>query len=275
MASVTMEQMKVLLDGQTQSIEKSIKEQIKALDDKYDAKIKLIHEQQVKDKKEIDDKLAILFKELRDEDKDGNDKKRSRSVGAKPKDDIKDEVRVKLEKRVTVSGFMNNSTKDERETPINQFLGGLGTITNYGEHKVFAKGATGSEVVIEFSSKEVAKQFVMDNMKEIKAFKVKGKVGETRTTFFNRYLDEDQWKVYHATRLLAASLAGKMSHLVFKALKHKGIISINDFDAIKIKVGMDGNMDFKPLKQNIEDVGEEGLEVKLKGIISEFSAKFE
>jgi hypothetical protein len=184
-------------------------------------------------------------------------------------------VRAKLEKRVTVSGFLNNSSKEDRESPMNKFLGGLGTIANYGDYKVFAKGATGSEVVIEFSCKEVAKQFVIDNLKEIKTFKVEGKSGETRRTFFNRHLDEDQWKVYHATRLLAASLAGKMTHLEFKAFKHKGIVSVNDFDAIKIKVGTDGNLDFKYLKQNIEDTGEEGLEVKLKSITSEFSATFE
>ena len=51
------------------------------------------------------------------------DSRRSASVGAKPKDGIKVEVRAKLEKRITVSGFLNNSSKEDRESPYEQVLG--------------------------------------------------------------------------------------------------------------------------------------------------------
>ena len=110
-----MEQMKTLLDGQTKSIEKSFKEQMQALDDKYDAKIKVLQEQQIKDKKEIEDKLASLFKEFKENE--GNDKKRSRSAGAaigkSPKGDSADEGF-----KVKAAGFPMDTRKADAEDTL-------------------------------------------------------------------------------------------------------------------------------------------------------------
>ena len=131
MASVTMEQMKELLASQTKSLESSIKEQMQALDEKYDGKIKLLQEQQNKDKKEIDGKLEALFKEFRDKEANGkrpcNSATRASSADAgristTGGTELKEEIREKLERRVTVGGFMGNSPKMERESKVNILL---------------------------------------------------------------------------------------------------------------------------------------------------------
>ena len=285
MASVTMEQMKELLASQTKSLESSIKEQMQALDEKYDGKIKLLQEQQNKDKKEIDGKLEALFKEFRDKEANGkrpcNSATRASSADAgristTGGTELKEEIREKLERRVTVGGFMGNSPKMERESKVNILLTSLGVMKNYGKYDVFAKGATGPEAVIQFESRERASQFIKDNIEELKKFKVAGRSGEERNTFFSLHMDEHQWKVYHATRLLTSSIidSKKLEPMTVKGVKHKGIISINDFDIIKMKIGLDGNVEYKYIKQNIKDLGEEGFEAKLKPIVDAFAATF-
>jgi hypothetical protein len=59
-----------------------------------------------------------------------------------------------------------------------------------------------------------------------------------------------------------------------KAFKHRGTVSINDFDIIKIKVGMDGEIEYKYMKQNLKDLGGEGVESKLKELVDEFAVSF-
>ena len=85
---------------------------------------------------------------------------------------LKQEVKDKLERKVVVDGFMNNTTKETRETSVKDFLEGLGTMSNYGPYDVFAKGATGSKTIIQFETRDRASQFIRDNLKEIKLFKV-------------------------------------------------------------------------------------------------------
>ena len=189
---------------------------------------------------------------------------------------LKDEIQMKLERRVTVNGFMGNANKDEREQAVNAFLEGLGTMKSYGAYEVFAKGVTGSEVIVQFGSRDRASQFIKDNLKEIKTFRVKGKSGELRDAYFSLHMDGDQWKAYHATRLLASAIvaSGKLESLTVKGLKHKGVVSINDFDILKIKVDMGGIVQYKYIKKNIEDLGVEGMETKLKVIVDAFAASF-
>ena len=191
---------------------------------------------------------------------------------------LKDEIKEKLERRVTVGGFLGNSPKDVREAKVNEFLTSLGVIENYGKYVVFAKGVTGPEVVIQFESRPRASQFIKDNIEAIKKFKLVGKSGEERNSFFSLHMDEDQWKVYHASRLLTSTIndSQKFIPMPIKAFKHKGIVSINDFDIIKIKIGLDGNVEYKYVKQNIKDLGEEGLELeaKLKPIVDAFAVNF-
>ena len=83
---------------------------------------------------------------------------------------MKDEVKEKLERRVTVGGFLGNSRKDVREAAVNGFVPSLGTMGNYGKYEVFAKGATGPEAVIQMESREQASQFIKDNLEAIKLF---------------------------------------------------------------------------------------------------------
>ena len=189
---------------------------------------------------------------------------------------MKGEIKEKLERRVTVGGFLGNTNKEEREKKTKEFLDSLGTMSNYGEYNVFAKGATGSEAIVQFASRTVASQFIKDNIEAIKNFKVLGKSGEPRNTHFSRYLDQDQWKVYHATRLLAVKLSdsGQMAPMPVKAFKHRGMVSIDGFDIIKLKVGMDGNMEYKLIKQNIQNIGVENLEARLRPVIGDFAATF-
>ena len=189
---------------------------------------------------------------------------------------IKDEIKAKMEKRVTIEGFVGNSTKETRESAINTFLEGLGKMANYGKYSVFAKGATGSAAIIEFKDKETAAQFITDNLTEIKEFKTVDNKGATRDTYFNRYKDDMEWKIYHATRLLTNKIveSKEMEPLTVKAFKHRGVISIDGFDIIKIKEGEDEAIEYKMLKQNLKDLDAENAESKLKAIIDTFAAKF-
>ena len=191
--------------------------------------------------------------------------------------ELKQEVKEKLERRVTVGGFIGNSDKDVREKAVKRFLESLGVMDNYGKHEVFAKGATGSEVVIQFESRMKASQFIKDNLEAIKKFKVQGKASEHRDTFFSLHLNEEEWKVYHATRLLAKKLTeSKQFHpMAVKPYKHKGVVAIHDFDIVRIKVGTNGALEYKYLHQNIKDLDVEGLEEKLKAMVKDFDAKFE
>ena len=90
-------------------------------------------------------------------------------------------------------------------------------------------------------------------------------------------MDPGQWKCYHATRLLATKCGGHdlfTNHRV-KAHKHKGTISINDFDVIKIKYDGAVGMTYHPLKNNIEDIEIEDLLDTLVSIIDEFKPTFD
>ena len=147
---------------------------------------------------------------------------------------------------------------------------------NYGEHEVFAKGATGPDVVIQFQTRDRASQFFKDNFEKFKDFKVEGTAGETRNTFFNLYLNESQWKLYHATRLLAKhiELSKVMEQMPVKALKHKGIISIDNFDLVKLVLDDDGHVKHKYFEQNVNDIGVEGIKEKINVVAEGFLLKF-
>ena len=205
-----------------------------------------------------------------------NSATRSSSQGGAGARVLKDEIREKLERRVTVGGFLGNSSKVVRETAVKEFVAKLGTMENYGKYEVFAKGATGPEAVIQMESRERASQFIKDNIEAIKTFKIQGNAGESRSTFFSLHLDENQWKIYHATRLLTSKIidSQKLDPMTIKAVKHRGIVSINDFSIIKIKVGMDDAIEYKYVKQNLKDLGGEGVESKLKELVDEFAVSF-
>ena len=100
--------------------------------------------------------------------------------------------------------------------------------------------------------------------------------GETRDTFFHRYKDEMEWKIYHATRLLTNKIVDskEMDPLTVEAFKHRGVISIDGFDIIKIKEGEDEAIEHKMLKHNLKGLEAENAENKLKTIIDAFAAKF-
>ena len=272
------------------AINDSFKQSIDNVCDKYDKKFE-----------ETDKAIGELRALLKDvqvqvegaQVQDGNDsaskrlrslEPRSASVGRRGSQNrhdgvktIKDEVRAKLERRVTASGFLNNSTKEFRENIINAFLAELGTMSNYGEYSVFAKGVTGSDVAIEFTSKEVANQFIKDNLAKIKDFEVDGKNGVKRRTFFNNYMDAAQHKVYHATRLLADGMTKSklFEPLTIKAMKYKGVVSIDDFDVLKVGYNQDGDVEYKILKRNVDDLSVESVLANLEASIEAFKTRFQ
>ena len=279
------------MDDMKKSIKKSFQESLDQISNKYDRKFE-------ETDKAISE-IRGMITELKDKANqgEGNDvetrspppKKsrvengRSASVdrGAHHRqstriDAVKDEVNNKLNRRVTVSNFMNNSSKEDREKRINIFLDGLGKKSNYGAYEVFAKGPTGSEVVIQFATKELAGQFVRDNIEEIKKFKVPGKANVLHSAFFNLHKDGEQWKIYHATRFLAKNFAtsAKFGSMEVKGQKHKGLISIADFDVVRIRIDFEGDIDYTLIKANIEDIGTEDLEDTISELIKLFTLQF-
>ena len=133
---------------------------------------------------------------------------RSASVdagGVHRRDSARLAIQEKLEKRITISGYMGNSTKEFRESHAKQFLESIGTASNYGEIKVYAKGVHGSDTILEFPDCKKAEQFIKDEIESIKTFTVPHRQG-TKKGFFQLYMDRGQWKVYHSTRLLAKKI---------------------------------------------------------------------
>jgi len=141
----------------------------------------------------------------------------------------------------------------------------------------YAKGVHGSDVILEFEERTKAENFIRDNLEGIKDFEVPGKGTSKKKGFFQLYLDPEQWKTYHATRLLAKKMgaAESFKDLAVRASKYKGTISVSDFEVIKIKMKDDKSMQYIPLKNNIEDTDIEGLLGKIQTIISEFMPTFE
>ena len=91
---------------------------------------------------EINEKLAVITAELQSGDDEERSNKRLRATGRassvdtggdRQRDNLKMKIQDKLEKRVTISGFLENSSKDFREEHVNTFLTALGTAANYGE----------------------------------------------------------------------------------------------------------------------------------------------
>ena len=90
-------------------------------------------------------------------------------------------------------------------------------------------------------------------------------------------MDPAEWKIYHATRLLVADLvkSKKFGPMTVTANKYRGVISIDDFDVMRLKCDGDGEIEFKLFKRNVDDVGVEDLERNLISLTNIFLAKFE
>ena len=206
----------------------------------------------------------------------GSAVKRSRSDGPQ-RDSLRRSIQEKLEKRITVSGYMGNSTKEARENHIKQFLGTLGTERNYGEINVFAKGVHGGDVIMEFSEREKAEQFIKEEMESIKTFEVPAKNGTTKKGYLQLYMHQGQWKVYYATRLLSKKFedAAALKPHNIQGFKYKGSISLNDFEVVKIRNDDEKGLTYHLLKNNIEDASVEGLMGKLTTLVNEFKPTFE
>lgn len=78
-------------------------------------------------------------------------------------------------------------------------------------------------MIIQFETRSKAPQLVKDNIEVILKSKVPGKSGELRDTFFNPYLDDDRWKIDHATRLLTSKIADskRFDPMPIKAFKYQ------------------------------------------------------
>ena len=73
---------------------------------------------------------------------------------------------------------------------MNDFLHSLGAMQNRGEYKVFVKGATGPEVIIQFALLEKASHFIEDKLDAIKKFQIIGTSQDPRHSCFNHHVDE-------------------------------------------------------------------------------------
>ena len=92
---------------------------------------------------------------------------------------------------------------------------------NYQGYEIFSKGLIGVEVTMQFTTQEIAKQFIRDNIEEIKTFELPGKNGILRP-FFNLYMDPAQWTVYTTSRLLAKAMIARSLSASHQIVQEKG-----------------------------------------------------
>ena len=111
---------------------------------------------------------------------------------------VMNEIQDMLSRRITVEGFLDNTTKEKREELLNAFLTEHNLLDNFPEAKVFAKGKTGNAAIIEFKKPMDPKQFIQDNLQTLKTFKSLGKGGGMRDMFWNQHKSPSQWKAYHS-----------------------------------------------------------------------------
>ena len=89
-------------------------------------------------------------------------------------------------------------------------------------------------------------------------------------------MDDHQWKQCHATRLLCKRIKKEsvLSTLDIKSNKKKGVVLINDFECVRIKADLNGQAKYSFIKRNFDDIGHEGLEATVRGVVDDFSKTF-
>jgi len=295
--------MKAEMQAQTKLVVQMFDEKIKFLDEKFQFQLKSLDEkfaaQQKSDKEEMNQKIGELFSMISgggaetdsamEQDGERPRKRmwghngRASSVDATRTDgsmgkNILSEAQTRNEGRVIVDGFLDCAKKEAREKHVIAFLDESNMLGNFPGTKVFARGHTGSEVIIEFKTREKAKQFLIDNAEKIRGFMVPTKK-EPRRGFFNLHKTAEEWKIFHATRLLAnkfkenETVKGKTMEV--KPDKHRGTISVNDIRVVRIKIGTNGEVIYNLINKNIDDLDEVGFKELAQRIIHDFTPTFE
>ena len=76
-----------------------------------------------------------------------------------------------------------------------------------------------------------------------------------RRVFFNLYKDAVQMNMEHGTRLLANELMAMplCTEKEVRAINHQGILSVQDFDILAVKVDEMGHTKFNNITRNVKD----------------------
>ena len=202
-----------------------------------------------------------------------------------------DEIAMLFDRRVVVDGFMGNSSNKKRVDAVEAFLATSGTMTQYGEYKVFAKGPTGKTAIIQFADKAKAVQFIGDNLPKLKLCRIDGDamivdggdVGvdaedKSRKLFFNLNKSTASVNQQNATRFLHKMIIDKKCFGAVSVAMNKksGQILINEFAVINIRCNKDLEMKYHIDKDNITDLQIEGLtDVKVTACVDAFKPTFQ
>ena len=148
---------------------------------------------------------------------------------------------------------MDNTKNEVKVNAIQACIASLKVGSNYRKIDVFAKKRPSADAHVRFESREFARQFIADNMEAFKDFKAKGRNEESRELFWSLYRTPVQWKLLHASRLLAKYLSQQKDYnlLSITINKNTGVITIDDFDVVKLKVDASLRVEHKLLLNNI------------------------
>ena len=185
------------------------------------------------------------------------------------------EENTKKQRTVKVIGFIGNTDKITRIKLTRDFIDKLGMVQNL--EKVDAYGTEGREAVIIFTTKEAARQFIMDNKEQFAEFKPPGIDGDEKKMRFSLYPSPTGRKVENATRLLSKLiLASKyIAEDDFKYSQYAGTISYKKFPVIYVKCNQEFEVKYVLDRINLKEINEEGFEAKLEESIRKFKDEFQ
>jgi len=214
---------------------------------------------------------------------DGRSSKRGRWGAPNPnayKSKAQLEIKERLDKRLYISGFVGNSSKEMRINVIKEFLSSLGDISKYGELEPFTKDPEGGEVFIQFESKFHVKTFIGENIDKIKVLDVKGVMeddSDRRKIRFDANLDEHERQQVKATKNLGNILkeSGKFGEREVHYMPRAGVIRIKGFKVIFLRFREEGGLTININEVNAKDTKINGLLILLNPMVEKFKADFE
>ena len=228
---------------------------------------------------------------------DGRSTKRGRWGAPNPnayKSKAQMEIKERLDKRLYISGFVGNSTKEFRIKFVKDWLATLDEIAKYGELDPFTKDPEGGEVYIQFESKFHVKTFIGENIEKIKVLDVKGvkttqvvdgngvsttveDITDRRKIRFDANLEEHERQQIKATKNLGNILkdSGKFGEREVHYMPRAGVIKIKGFKIIFLKYHLDTGLSINFNEVNANDTKIAGLSILLHPIIKKFKEDFE
>ena len=198
---------------------------------------------------------------------------------SKHTNDNYDVIKTIMDKRLFITNFVGNSSRETRIKFVEDFLEDLGDLSKYGKLVPFCKDEEGGEAYINFESKQMVKSFIGEHFEKIKELKVSGVHGEDdeRKIRMDANLEKHERHQMSATKNLCNAIKEQSSidHADIFFQGKAGIIKFRKFKVVFVRVNKEGVISVNINKQNAKDSKIMGLEDTLQPIVSKFVASYQ